>query len=347
MPLRLFLALPLSVAAMLYWTLPAASKNDEWDLGGQTLVNKEGKKSKDISGIACTTDNAFPRFCLTIDDNMQAAQFVTVRDGELEGGDTTRPLIHNRFKDEPLELDGEGVAYADDCFYVIGSHGHPRDKKKELDPLRDRDEIDARIAASSQVVRIRVRPGEGQPLTRADVVDVQPSPKLREIIAADQTLSRFAGRRLENNGLTIEGIAILGKRRFVGFRGPTLDNGTAPVLSVSTAAIFESAPADPLLHVLPMGRGQGVRDLAPFNGGILVLAGPTGEAAGPYDVHWWDGSSDRLRHLADITRATEADEGHKPEAILPLDQDESGLRLLLLSDGRKEGGPRAIVVPLP
>jgi hypothetical protein len=347
MSLRFLLALPLSVAAVLYWTLPVTSKDDGWDLGGKRLVDKDGKKSKDISGIACTTDKGFPRFCLMIDDNMQAAQFVIVRDGELEGGDTTQPLIPNRYKDRPLELDGEGVAYGDDWFYVIGSHGHPRDKKKKLHPVGDRDEIDARIAASSQVVRIRVRPREGQPLTRADVVDIQPSPKLKEIIAADHTLRRFVDRRLENNGLTVEGIAILGKRMFVGFRGPTLDNGTAPVLSVSIAAVFEGAPPDPALHVLPIGRGQGVRDLAPFDGGILVLAGPTGEAAGPYDVHWWDGSSDRLRHLADITRATEADEDHKPEAILPLDHDESGLRILVLSDGAKEGGPRDIVIPLP
>jgi hypothetical protein len=126
---------------------------------------------------------------------------------------------------------------------------------------------------------------------------------------------------------------------FVGFRGPTLDNGTAPVLSVSIAAVFEGARPDPALHVLPKGRGQGVRDLNPFDGGILVLAGPTGEAAGPYDVHWWDGSSDRLRHLADITHAMEADVDYKPEAILALDHDQSGLRILVLSDGAKEGGP--------
>jgi hypothetical protein len=344
-PLRILLALLLLSGAVTSLTLSAASKDGVWHVEGR-LVDKHGKKSEDISGIACTENRGFPRSCLTIDDNMQAAQFVTAYDGELQAGDTL-PLIHNRYEGEPLELDGEGVAYADEWFYVIGSHGHPRDKKKKLHPIHDRDKIEARIAASSQVVRIRVQSREGQPLTPADVADVQLSTKLKEIIAVDDVLRRFVNRRLENNGLTIEGIAILGKQMFVGFRGPTLDNGTAPVLSVSIAAIFENAPPDPLLHVLPIGRGQGVRDLAAFDGGILVLAGPTGEAPGPYDVHWWDGSSDRLKHLADITRATEADEDNKPEAILPLDQDASGLRILVLLDGAKEGGPRDIVVPSP
>jgi hypothetical protein len=36
------------------------------------LVSKDGDKSEDVSGIACIGDG-FPRSCLVIDDNMQAA----------------------------------------------------------------------------------------------------------------------------------------------------------------------------------------------------------------------------------------------------------------------------------
>jgi hypothetical protein len=346
MPVSLtpLLALLLPLAVLLWW--PAQAKEPVWDVAGK-LVGKHGKKSENVSGIACiTSTTGFPRSCLVIDDNLQAAQFVTVDDGELEAGDTL-PLIDNRYDEDALELDGEGVAYAGGWFYVIGSHGHPRDSKSKLHPVRDRDQIKARIAASSQIVRIRVRPHAGRQLTPADVTDIQRSAKLKEIIAANDVLKRFVDRRLENNGLTIEGVAIVGTRLFVGFRGPTLSYDTAPVLSVSVPAIFESVPPDPILHILPLGRGQGVRDLAAFGDGILILAGPTGRAAGPYDVYWWDGWSDALRHLADITRDAEADEDRKPEAILPLDEDASGLRLLVLSDGAKEGGPRPVVVPSP
>jgi hypothetical protein len=60
--------------------------------------------------------------------------------------------------------------------------------------------------------------------------------------------------------------------------------------------------------------------------------------AGPYAVFWWNGSSNDVRRLADITKRTGANEDRKPEAILVIDQRPSGLRALVMSDGSKEGG---------
>ena len=37
----------------------------------------------------------------------------------------------------------------------------------------------------------------------------------------------------------------------------------------------------------------------------------------------------------------------KPEALLPLDEGASGLRVLILFDGKKEGGPMTIEIPRP
>ena len=84
--------------------------------------------------------------------------------------------------------------------YVIGSHGHPRDSEKKLDPVDDRDKIDARIKASSQIVRFRAKDG-------ADA-KVEPTTNLKKIIATEPTLKGFVDQRLEKNGVTIEGIAI-------------------------------------------------------------------------------------------------------------------------------------------
>jgi hypothetical protein len=316
-----------------------------WPVNGR-LVGKDEKKSENVSGIACTTTTGFPRACLVIDDEMQAAQFVTVEDGELRAGETL-DLIHNQFEHKALELDGEGVAFADNAFYVIGSHGHPRDKDHKLDPTIDAEKIRAKILASSQIVRIRLKPGISQPASSEDVQDIRSSSTLREIIAADSTLKRFVDRRLENNGVTIEGVAVLGGRLFAGFRGPFLENGRIPVLSVSVNALFDGGSPEARLHMLPIGEGRGVRDLAPFENGLLVLAGPSGDGDGPYSVYWWDGSGESIRLLADITAATEADKKRKPEAILPLGEGHSGLRVLVLSDGRKEGGPRAVWIAAP
>ena len=55
----------------------------------------------------------------------------------------------------------------------------------------------------------------------------------------------------------------------------------------------------------------------------------------------------RTQFLADITKAAQASKQSKPEAILLLDKSTSGLRLLVFSDGGKEGAPRPILVPAP
>ncbi|WP_342709921.1 DUF3616 domain-containing protein [Bradyrhizobium sp. B124] len=157
---------------------------------------KNGKKSKDVSGIACASPLGFPRTCLVIDDNAQAAQLVRVEDGEIQAGEMI-PLIDNRFKGKALELDGEGVAYTDGFFYVIGWHGRPRDSEHKL----GKKETAARIAASSQIVRFR-------PEGSHDLSVVERQGKLRAIIDQEPALSNYLDRRLEDNGLTIEGVAV-------------------------------------------------------------------------------------------------------------------------------------------
>ena len=41
------------------------------------------------------------------------------------------------------------------------------------------------------------------------------------------------------------------------------------------------------------------------------------------------------------------DRERKPEALLPLDNGPSVLRVLILSDGKKEGAPVAVTMPAP
>jgi hypothetical protein len=135
----------------------------------KTLGSKKGRAATNISGIACTGDG-FPRACMVIDDEMHSAQFVSVREGELKAGDIIR-LTREKL-DGPLSRTGwRGRAYADGSFYVIGSHGHPRDNDHKLDAV----EIAARIAA--KVVRIRLKPGSGEELRENDVLGVEASSK--------------------------------------------------------------------------------------------------------------------------------------------------------------------------
>ena len=315
-----------------------ASRYETWPVRGK-LQGKKGKKSKDLSGVDCTTAKGFPRAGLVIDDNMQEAQFVTVKDGEIVAGDMIA-LIDNSFEGKPLELDGEGVAYADGFFYVIGSHGHPRDSKRRLDPDKDTARIAAQIAASSQIVRFR---SDGARATGA----IERTAKLRALIAQQPALRSYQDQRLENNGLTIEGIAVRRGRILVGFRGPTLKGSRAAVLSVAVDGVFGKAAPDARLHRLPLGKEASVRDLAAFGDGVLVLAGPIASGPGPFGIYWWDGESDNARLLKDLADVVGKSGKRKAEALLPLDEDAASLRVLVLFDGEKEAAPVVVTVPRP
>ena len=113
------LALALPFVAMSISSAFAQDNGRKWDVKGD-LVGKKDKVSEDLSGIACATASGFPRTCLVIDDELQSAQIVTLTDGALMAGRSIS-LINDTFDGKPMELDGEGVAYADGYFYVIGS----------------------------------------------------------------------------------------------------------------------------------------------------------------------------------------------------------------------------------
>lgn len=331
-------------------TSPALAQNEPvWPvdhrLEGRLNEDGEPEKSEDVSGIACSPASGFPRKCVVIDDNTQFAQVVIVNDGRLLAGDKI-PLISDTFNGEPLELDGEGVAFTDGYFYVIGSHGHPRDKGHKLDPVKQADRIAASIRASSRVVRIQLDPAK---ISTEGKLSVQPkvelSSALRPLLLADPLLQPFVDQRLDENGLTIEGIAVRGPRLYVGMRGPSMSDGHAVIFSVATEGLFGGGAAEPKLHLLRLGEGRGVRDLTVSGDSFLVLAGPTAdpESGGNYSVYEWDGE-ERVRLLKDLPTYATKKKQDKPEAILPLDQSANAQRVLILFDGAKEGSPRAMEI---
>jgi hypothetical protein len=317
------------------------------------LVGKDGGKSKDVSGMACTTTSGFPRLCLVIDDEVQTAQIVVLKDGELIAGDSI-PLIDDRHDGEALELDGEAVAFADGFFYVVGSHGHPRDADHRLEPLRDADKIAAEIKAASKVVRIKLDPAtvdaDGR-LKDGAKPEIAVSDRLRVKLQEWRLVQPHVDQRLDENGLTIEGAAVKNERLYVGMRGPLLngDRDAAPVYSASLMSLFEGAHADPRMVELGLGEaGRGIRDLVVFDKGFLVLAGPGTEVEGDYTVFFWDGVKQQAEPLGTLPKFTD-NKGQqvRPEGIVPLDVDGDQLRLLVLFDRGEEGEPRPLMVRKP
>ncbi len=309
--------------------------SEVWPVDGR-VAGKDGKKARDLSGLACNRAQGFPRLCVVIDDETQSAQAVTLYEGRLEAGPVI-PLISDEFDGEPLELDGEGVAFSGGYFYVIGSHGHPRDRKQKLDPDRDAGEIAAKIKATSRLLRFKV-PSEQDADRETIDVDVASSSRVREAIAASPILSPYMNQRLDRNGLTVEGIAVIGDRLYVGFRAPLLEGGKAAIMSLNVDALFGAGPLDAQVTLLDLG-GRGVRDLCVRDGTLVILSGPSSDDGdATYAVHLWNRTVPPvlIGDLPDV----QSDE--KPEAILPLDDPPGAVRFLILSDGVKEGASRAV-----
>lgn len=320
--------------------LAAAKEIKSWHVENR-IEGPDGEKSKDVSGIACTQTDGFPRSCLVIDDNLQEAQFVTVRDGELIAGKAIR-LIDDVFerkrkekkpKSEPLELDGEGIAFSDGFYYVIGSHGRPRHTANKSD-----EEIAARKAARSQIVRFRASDGVSAVPER--------SAKLARILAGEPVLAAVADNDLQDNGTTIEGIAIRRGQLYAGFRGPVLGE-RAMILSAPLDGLFGERQPMYRLFRLPLD-GLGVRDLALYRDKILILAGPMQNGPGRYAVFSWNGDDENVELLGALDGLSDDEGKRKPEGLLPLDKTASGrLRVLILSDGPKEGAPTPVEIDAP
>ncbi|MER9525022.1 DUF3616 domain-containing protein [Mesorhizobium sp. M0292] len=311
----------------------------------KNLEGSESKNSKDVSGIACATESGFPRLCLIADDETQGAQIIILQDGKLIAGDFVR-LIDDSFVGKPLELDAEGVAFAGGAFYVIGSHGRPR-HESGVDAAA---EVEARVMASSEIFRIRFAPDSIDMTTGKLMAEPEKrrSTELPAIVRAQPELAPFAQSPLEENGLTIEGVAVRDGALLAGLRGPVLEGNRAVILSVPLGMLFDHGPGGATLLKLELGvdgegHARGVRDLLAYQGKLLVLAGPVNDPPegqpiklGDYSVFSDGDQADKLLDL----------EGYgaeiKPEALLPLGEADGRLRVLLLFDGPAGGQPTPV-----
>jgi hypothetical protein len=314
------------------------------------IKDGEPEKANDVSGIACAP-GAPPRLCLVVDDESQGAQVVILQQDLLVAGDFI-PLIDDVYDRKPLELDAEGVAYADGFFYVIGSHGrarHEDDADKEA-------KNDAKAAATRKVFRIAF-PADAVDLAsgtlREDPV-ITASAALATILEQDPVVAPSFDRPLEKGGLTIEGVAVRGDSLYAGLRGPVLDDGSAVIARVPLAAVFDGAPGAATLFRLALDKDtqrdpRGIRDLTLFGDGFLLIAGPEQDppkkhpiARGDYALYSWTEDAAPVKRL-DLQPYGKTD---KPEALLVLDADAEKARALLMFDGAKEGQPIPVDIPL-
>lgn len=324
-----------------------------WKVHGKLLGKASGpsdfEKSEDVSGIACDRSSGFPRLCLVADDETQGTQIVVLKDGELIAGDFIK-LTEAQHAGKPLELDAEGVAFESGIFYVIGSHGRPR----HGDDPKAEEKSNAKAKATRQIFSITI-PASAVDMHTGKLLaqpEIKASAALADLLQSQPEIWPSYDRALDDNGLTIEGIAVRNSNLFIGMRGPVIGT-SATVLSVPLSAVFGRQQAQSELHKLALedalGKSRGVRDLARHADGFLVLAGPVNDPPagkeiqpGDYSIYFWDGQN-VLNKLADLKPYGKK---VKPEALLPLDGDTERIRVLLMFDGPKEGLPTPLEIKL-
>ena len=305
-------------------------------------------------------------------DNLSAV--VVIGDRVVLADDEQRQLLVGRrqgdgdLKMEPAaaltgpgkaEFDLEGLAVAGDTLFAIGSHsaarrsadGTGRPQAKNLERMQEavREEPERKV-----VFRL--------PLTLAGSASIQPS-SLRELIQAqairnDKTeglLARALGVPGKENGVDIEGLAAEGSTFWVGFRGPVLRHGYAPVLRVNAAG-FPALSSEEMLFVSLGGRG--IRDLVRLSGGFLVLAGAAGDSDQSTQLVFWDGRSCVAgadvapcvtKMLGEIPPVGGVDGDGAPavgraEGVAVIEETPERLRALVVFDGVQGGAPTEFVI---
>lgn len=291
-----------------------------------------------LSGAACVPTT--PKFttCLIANDEKRYAQFFSIT------GTTLSPLGLILLSDADKDPDAEGVAYANGFFYVTGSHGRSRTKDKENE-------------SSYAVFRFPVDPVTGVPpfkVSAKEVTGVESTDRLHDVIrnacvinakpaVDDCSIKDFHNKKLADGGVNIEGIAVRDGRMHFGLRGPSR-GGNAYLISVDAGALFtKDGDLKSKATSLALGENVGIRDLAAISDGILVLAGPTREESVPYAVWLWDGVGNSARQLATLDLAG-IDNG-KAEILLPLEEDTSNIRALVMFDGIENGGAVSFKIP--
>jgi hypothetical protein len=186
----------------------------------------------------------------------------------------------------PPVEDVEALAIAPGGVWVVGSHGASR--RGERRPERERV----------------LRP-DGRVLTLG-------FDACGECVAA-------RGRAPDDGGLDVEGAAWVGDTLWIGLRSPLADDGAAILVA------FDEDGRSTQVRRIHLG-GLGVRDLATHPDGLLVDAGPAGDASGAHALHLVDPVTGRSRWLATLPPSA--------EGIASQPEDDHGVNFVTDGDGK-------------
>jgi len=228
--------------------------------------------------------------------------------------------------DKQAELDLESVDVASGALWLCGSHCNVRRKPKTKGELLP--DIVARLSRRL-LARIEVN---GDQLGKARSTPFEGPGSIRDALGVDPWLRPFIDLPSKENGLDIEGMAVFGDEVLLGLRGPRLD---------SFAVVVHLKVADDLkvkgyrLSFLDLG-GLAIRDLGRDGDTMMIVAGPVGDAGGPFGIFRWKPQATSLIQTpTDITPAKWPAADEKPEGICVLERN-GDKRYLVVYDSPKK-----------
>ena len=325
----------------------------------------DGGAATDISGMACMPASNGQRTCLVINDENKNAQFVTIRNDRMTVGQPialignapnpktsgTPPKPGCEKADDFDNLDGEGVAYSEPHFYVVGSHGCSRKKGK----FRLSSFILARVRVDGQG---RPAGSDGAALAGGNfAAAVETSYRVSDWLKRSGTAAAFFAKDLESaNGLNIEGVAVLDKTIWFGLRAPVID-GAAFLVGGDVAGLFKggNVPSKAAPRVIPVAlEGRGIRDIAPLpDKRLLVLAGAAHGNEVPFklfvvDPAKEDGNVKPIRLLAEVKQPVDGTPTiGKAEGVTVLDVTADRAQIVVLFDSLLNGAPHQGETTIP
>ena len=182
--------------------------------------------------------------------------------------------------DKQTELDLESIDIADGKLWLCGSHCRVRRQPEKDGAINTkiRDRPSRHFLAAIKL------DGAGGQLGHGQALPFEGAGSLRHALKDDPYLRPFLDLPSKENGLDIEGLAVVdGKGVLLGLRGPLIENKAVVVhLNLTQSLSIESYT----LSFLDLG-GLAIRDLARDGAKIWVLAGPVDDAPGPFKLYSW------------------------------------------------------------
>ncbi|MGE3246948.1 MAG: DUF3616 domain-containing protein [Beijerinckiaceae bacterium] len=333
------LAATLAYVAMASGSLAAQCKRSAnvWKIDG-LKQNFSRKQRKNLSGLACAPMQQGMQRCLIVQDEGFRAAW-----GEMTPGRLKLTASFNLPDYAPLsgsgEMDAEAAAWSQEKFYVLGSHS-------------TKDKRCASNASSEVLLRFAFGPGKPRLERSRSLLELLAQiPELKSSIhgcLGSPEARKKKWQKAKAHGLNIEGMAIAGSDAVFGLRGPVV-NRRAALVRVGLDSLFGNASAKPHISLLPLQPPGGVRDLATLDSTgaqILILSGAEDDATGRAAIHLWDGKASTAAKLCDLPDPPKGSK-KKPEALFVTARDGKIIRLLVISDGIRDGEPEEYEFALP